>query len=90
MAKLSCMRPHNDGTIITRVSPAFRANDTCFELSMIFSGFLLAQEYRGSNDDLAFRVRSIQPVARPGGGMTSGSTGFYEASWVVKTGARQD
>jgi hypothetical protein len=48
------------------------------------------QEYRGSNDDLAFRVRSIQPVARPGGGMTSGSTGFYEASWVVKTGARQD
>jgi hypothetical protein len=29
------------------------------------------QEYRGSNDDLAFRVRSIQPVARPGGGMTS-------------------
>ena len=44
------------------------------------------QEYRGSNDDLAFRVRSIQPVARPGGGMTSGSTGFYEASWVVSTG----
>jgi hypothetical protein len=44
------------------------------------------QEYRGSNDDLAFRVRSIQPVARPGGGMTSGSTGFYEASWLVETG----
>jgi hypothetical protein len=44
------------------------------------------REYRGSNDDLAFRVRSIQPVARPGGGMTSGSTGFYEASWLVETG----
>ena len=43
------------------------------------------QEYRGSNDDLAYRVRSIQPVARPGGSMTSGSTGFYEASWVVDT-----
>lgn len=43
-------------------------------------------EYQGSNDDLAFRVRSIQPVARPGGSMTSGSTGFYEASWVVRTG----
>ena len=38
------------------------------------------QEYRGSNDNLAFRVRSIQPVARPGWGMTLGSTGFYEAS----------
>ncbi len=47
-------------------------------------------EYQGSNDDLAFRVRSIQPVARPAGNTTSGSTGFYEASWVVKTGARQD
>jgi len=44
------------------------------------------QEYRGSNDDLAFRVRSIQPVARPSGGLTSGSTGFYEASWLVETG----
>ena len=44
------------------------------------------QEYRGSNDDLAFRVRSIQPVARPGGSTTSGSTGFYEASWLVETG----
>jgi len=44
------------------------------------------REYRGSNDDLAFRVRSIQAVARPGGGMTSGSTGFYEASWLVETG----
>ncbi len=43
-------------------------------------------EYQGSNDDLAFRVRSIQPVARPSGSMTSGSTGFYEASWVVETG----
>ena len=43
-------------------------------------------EYQGSNDDLAFRVRSIQPVVRPGGSMTSGSTGFYEASWVVRTG----
>jgi len=43
-------------------------------------------EYQGSNDDLAFRVRSIQPVARPGGSMTAGSTGFYEASWVVETG----
>ena len=43
------------------------------------------QEYQGSNDDLAFRVRSIQPVVRPGGSMTSGSTGFYEASWVVET-----
>jgi hypothetical protein len=42
-------------------------------------------EYQGSNDDLAFRVRSIQPVARPGGSMTAGSTGFYEASWVVET-----
>ena len=42
-------------------------------------------EYQGSNDDLAFRVRSIQPVARLGGSMTSGSTGFYEASWVVET-----
>jgi len=31
-------------------------------------------------------VRSIQPVARPGGGTTSGSTGFYEASWLVETG----
>ena len=30
--------------------------------------------------DLAFRVRSIQPVLRPGTSMTSGSTGFYEAS----------
>lgn len=48
------------------------------------------QEYRGSNDDLAFRVRSIQPVARPGGSMTSGSTDFYEASWLVETGARKD
>ena len=44
------------------------------------------QEYRGSNDDLAFRVRSIQPVAQPGGSMASGSTGFYEASWLVETG----
>jgi hypothetical protein len=44
------------------------------------------QEYRGSNDDLAFRVRSIQPVARPSGGLTSGSTGFYEASWLVEAG----
>jgi hypothetical protein len=44
------------------------------------------QEYQGSNEDLAFRVRSIQPVARPSGSMTSGSTGFYEASWVVETG----
>ena len=44
------------------------------------------QEYQGSNDDLAFRVRSIQPVARPGGSMTPGSTSFYEASWVVETG----
>jgi hypothetical protein len=45
-------------------------------------------EYQGSNDDLAFRVRSIQPVARSGGSMTSGSgsTGFYEASWVLETG----
>ena len=43
-------------------------------------------EYQGSNDDLAFRVRSIQPVARLSGNMTSGSTGFYEASWVVETG----
>lgn len=42
-------------------------------------------EYHGSNDALAFRVRSIQPVARPGGSMTSGSTGFYEASWVLET-----
>ena len=48
------------------------------------------REYRGSNDDLAFRVRSIQPVARPGGDMTSGTTGFYEASWLVETGARKD
>ncbi len=44
------------------------------------------QEYQGSNDDLALRVRSIQPVARPGGSTTPGSTGFYEASWVVETG----
>ncbi|NIW44574.1 MAG: hypothetical protein GWN30_07345 [Gammaproteobacteria bacterium] len=44
------------------------------------------QEYRGTNDDLAFRVRSIQPVAQPSGGMTSGSTEFYEASWLVQTG----
>jgi hypothetical protein len=44
------------------------------------------KEYQGSNEDLGFRVRSIQPVARPGGSMTSGSTGFYEASWVVETG----
>jgi hypothetical protein len=43
------------------------------------------KEYQGSNEDLAFRVRSIQPVVRPGGSMTSGSTGFYEASWVVET-----
>ena len=43
------------------------------------------KEYQGSNDDLAFRVRSIQPVARPGVSMTAGSTGFYEASWVVET-----
>jgi len=44
------------------------------------------QEYQGSNDDLAFRVRSIQPVARPAGDVTSGSTEFYEASWTVETG----
>jgi len=44
------------------------------------------QEYQGSNDDLAFRVRSIQPVARPAGGVTPGSTEFYEASWTVETG----
>jgi hypothetical protein len=44
------------------------------------------KEYQGSNEDLAFRVRSIQPVVRPGGSMTSGSTGFYEASWAVRTG----
>ena len=44
------------------------------------------QEYQGSNDDLAFRVRSIQPVARIGASTTGGSTGFYEASWVVETG----
>lgn len=43
------------------------------------------KEYQGSNEDLAFRVRSIQPVARPSGDITSGSTGFYEASWVVET-----
>jgi hypothetical protein len=43
------------------------------------------QEYQGSNDDLAFRVRSIQPVVRIGGDTTVGSTGFYEASWVVET-----
>jgi hypothetical protein len=43
------------------------------------------KEYQGSNEDLAFRVRSIQPVARTGRGRTSGSTGFYEASWVVNT-----
>jgi hypothetical protein len=43
-------------------------------------------EYQGSNDDLAFRVRSIQPVARTGSDVTSGSTGFYEASWVLETG----
>ncbi|MGD8916823.1 MAG: DUF4384 domain-containing protein, partial [Syntrophobacterales bacterium] len=42
------------------------------------------KEYQGSNEDLAFRVRSIQPVVRPGGSMTSGSTGFYEASWAVR------
>jgi hypothetical protein len=44
------------------------------------------REYQGSNEDLAFRVRSIQPVARPGASMTSGSTEFYEASWVLETG----
>jgi len=44
------------------------------------------KEYQGSNDDLAFRVRSIQPVARTSADVTSGSTGFYEASWVVETG----
>ena len=54
------------------------------------------KEYRGNNADLAFRVRSIQPVARPSGEMSpasgsksqaevAGSTGFYEASWVVET-----
>jgi len=43
------------------------------------------QEYQGSNDDLAFRVRSIQPVVRIGGDTTVGSTDFYEASWVVET-----
>jgi hypothetical protein len=43
------------------------------------------QQYRGSDDDLAFRVRSIQPVARLDGGMASGSTIFYEASWLVET-----
>ena len=44
------------------------------------------QEYQGSNDDLAFRVRSIQPVARPAGDFTPGGTQFYEASWTVDTG----
>ena len=44
------------------------------------------QEYQGSNDDLAFRVRSIQPVARPAGDVTPGGTEFYEASWTVDTG----
>jgi hypothetical protein len=54
------------------------------------------KEYRGNTADLAFRVRSIQPVARPSGEMSptsgsssqagvAGSTGFYEASWVVET-----
>jgi hypothetical protein len=38
------------------------------------------QEYQGSNDDLTFQVRSIQPVARTSGDVTSGSTSFYEAS----------
>ena len=55
------------------------------EIAMAPSGGGL-YEYRGSNDDLAFRVRSIQPVARPGGSTASGSTGFYEASWVLETG----
>ena len=44
------------------------------------------QEYQGSNDDLALRVRSIQPVARPAGDVTPGGTEFYEASWTVETG----
>ena len=44
------------------------------------------KEYQGNNEDLAFRVRSIQPVGRPGGNTIAGSTGFYEASWVVETG----
>ncbi|MBT8407744.1 MAG: DUF4384 domain-containing protein [Deltaproteobacteria bacterium] len=44
------------------------------------------QEYQGSNDDLAFRVRSIQPVARPAGDVTPEGTEFYEASWTVDTG----
>lgn len=54
------------------------------------------QAYEGSNDDLAFRVRSIQPVGKagdrlaPGYGVPfqaggSGATGFYEATWVVET-----
>lgn len=44
------------------------------------------QQFQASNDHLAFRLRSIQPVARPAGGVTPGSTEFYEASWTVETG----